>query len=385
MVHINMKNAARTIFIAKLLNFPQQTIAFIASSEHRMVNYLPIPTLEPVRTCKYSRDYMVPLNLVDEKMALTSDALLDDYLITDSKHLKERPSIFSVINSPRELVSLTLVFLGLLISACNVVGKYDDTYIYLESTAITLGFFSTFVYFAEVVSGTNISKNVRRGIVDDATVTVYAACYTAAVSWLALRTSESCPDWIIQFDSVLPFMSIGVFVFSLIAPLLTLSGDFFENDAKLSQTNSIPSYQRIVKFSRSLDVKNDSDSSDYYEPAKLSDTELLRANGLLAIGVLACVFAPDALSFALGSQTWWERVTTIHPSQKMLESSTSIFALLSVEASMLSHRVGKTGAAPFEVIVPAFVIVCSLLAILPCICALHWLGDDVSFFSFYRE
>ncbi|GFH48165.1 hypothetical protein CTEN210_04641 [Chaetoceros tenuissimus] len=382
-----MKKAARAIFIAKVLNLPQQTMGFIGTSEHRMVRRLTIPTLEPARTwtsCKGSRDNMAPLNLVDEKMATTSDALLDDYLITDSKHLTERPSIFSVINTPREFVSLTLVFVGLLISACNVVGKYDDTYVSLESTAITLGFVSTFAYFAEVVSGTNISKNVRRGIVDDATVTVYAACYTAAVSWLALRTSESCPDWIIQFDSVLPFMSIGVFLFSLIAPLLTLSGNFYESDRK-SETNSIPPYQSIVKFSRSLSIQNDNDSSDYYEPATLSDTELLRANGLLAIGVLACVFAPDALSFALGSQSWWERVTTIHPSQKMLESSTSIFALLSVEASMLSHRVGKTGAASFEVIVPAFVIVCSFLAILPCICALHWLGDDVSFFSFYRE
>ncbi len=221
-MHIHMKKAARAIFIAKFLNLPQQTIGFIGTSEHRMARYLTIPTLEPTRTwtsCNGGRDYMVPLNLIDDKMATTSsDALLDDYLITDSKHLTERPSIFSVINTPRELISLTLVFVGLLISACNVVGKYDDTYVSLESTAITLGFVSTFAYFAEVVSGANISKNVRRGIVDDATVTVYAACYTAAVSWLALRTSESCPDWIIQFDSVLPFMSISVFLFSLIAP-----------------------------------------------------------------------------------------------------------------------------------------------------------------------
>jgi len=52
---------------------------------------------------------------------------------------------------------------------------------------------------------------------------------------------------------------------------------------------------------------------------------------------------------------------------------------------MISHRVGKTGAACYRDIVPAFVVVCSVLAIVPCICAIHWLGEDVSYFSFYRE
>lgn len=105
-----------------------------------------------------------------------------------------------------------------------------------------------------------------------------------------------------------------------------------------------------------------------------------------SIGVLGCVFAPDALSFALGGQEWWDRVYALHPSQRTLESSTSlVFALFAVEASMISHRVGKTGASCYRDIVPAFVVVCSVLAILPCVFALHWLGDDVSYFSSYRE
>ena len=81
-----------------------------------------------------------------------------------------------------------------------------------------------------------------------------------------------------------------------------------------------------------------------------------------------------------------EYMYALHPSQRTLESSTSlVFALFAVEASMISHRVGKTGASCYRDIVPAFVVVCSVLAILPCVCALHWLGDDVSYFSFYRE
>ena len=63
--------------------------------------------------------------------------------------------------------------------------------------------------------------------------------------------------------------------------------------------------------------------------------------------MLGCVFAPDALSFALGGEEWWDRVYAyaLHPSQRTLESSTSlVFALFAVEASMISRRVGKTGA-----------------------------------------
>ena len=120
------------------------------------------------------------------------------------------------------------------------------------------------------------------------------------------------------------------------------------------------------------------------EAPPLSETELLRARGLLGIGVLASVFAPDCLAFALGGSDWWDRVSTLHPSQKVLESSTSLFALYANEASMIAHRCGKAGIAPFRVLVPSFAAVCFLLAILPCIAALYWLGNDISFFSFYR-
>ena len=117
----------------------------------------------------------------------------------------------------------------------------------------------------------------------------------------------------------------------------------------------------------------------------LSQTELLRARGLLFIGVLGCIFTPDALSFFLGGQDWWGRVSTAHSSQQLLESSTSLFAIFATESSMISHRVGKLGVAKYSLIVPAFAGVCFVLAVIPCICALNWLGDDVSFFSFYRE
>ena len=107
--------------------------------------------------------------------------------------------------------------------------------------------------------------------------------------------------------------------------------------------------------------------------------------GLVALGVLGAVFIPDCVAFGLGGEAWWARATTAHPAQMTLESSTSLFALFATEASMVAHRVGKVGVAPFSTIVPAFVVVCFALAIAPCAAALYWLGGDISFFSFYRD
>ena len=121
------------------------------------------------------------------------------------------------------------------------------------------------------------------------------------------------------------------------------------------------------------------------ERPELSETETLRATGLVAIGTLGAIFIPDCVAFGLGSSDWWDRVSELHPSQQTLESSTSLFALFATEASMVAHRVGKAGCAPFSTIVPAFVVVCFALAIAPCAAALYWLGGDISFFSFYRD
>ena len=52
---------------------------------------------------------------------------------------------------------------------------------------------------------------------------------------------------------------------------------------------------------------------------------------------------------------------------------------------MVAHRCGKVGVAPYTRIVPAFVAVCVVLAVAPCVAALAWLGDDISFLSFYSK
>jgi len=303
-----------------------------------------------------------------------------DYLITDSIHISEteRPSLVKFLSNPRDYLSLLLLLLGLFISICNMIGRYDSTYVLLEQTSVFVGIISTISYFFQLQSGNGISSNIRRGIVDDATIHLYAAGYIASVCWLSLRASEACPLWLQEYDCIFAWGAVVVFFFSLVAPILTLL-------ASEESTRGTCDWMVQLARGRSAVHEKSSDGEKCAPLPKLSETELLRARGLLAIGVLGCVFAPDCIAFALGGSSWWDRVCDLHHAQRALESSTSLFALFATEASMVAHRAGKAGLAPFQTIVPVFAGVCAVLAVIPCVCALYWLGQDVSFFSFYRE
>lgn len=284
-----------------------------------------------------------------------------DYLVVDSLHLPddERPSLLTVLNNPRDILALILITVAAGVSVCNILGRYSSIYSTLEFASVILGLLSGLAGLLQAATGYKINRPTdssiggkrRRGLADDANVNIYAGIYTLTVSWLALRTSTFCPEWVISLDSFLPRLAIGVFLLAAMVPAVTLF-----NPGKI------------------LD-----------DAPPLSETELLRMRGLLAIGILASIFGPDCLAFASGGREWWDRVSVLHPSQQILESSTSLFALYANEASMISHRCGRAGVAPFKTIVPSFAAVCFLLAVLPCIAALYWLGNDVSFFSFYGE
>jgi len=276
-----------------------------------------------------------------------------DYLVTDSILLRDedRPSLIDTLNNPRDMLALLLIVpVAGSVSTCNLLGLYTDLYTTLEVASVGLGIASGLAAFLQIATGYKIQNHSRRLLVNDSNVNLYAGVYALATSWLALRCSNACPEWLVDLDGVLPWACIAVFVLAAVVPAVTLF-----NPGNCLETTP-----------------------------PLSDTELLRARGLLAIGILASVFAPDCLAFGLGGSEWWDRVTVLHPSQKVLESSTSLFALYANEASMVAHRCGKAGIAPFRLLVPAFAAVCFLLAILPCIAALYWMGNDVSFFSFYR-
>ena len=264
----------------------------------------------------------------------------EDYLMTDSLALVERPTLLSSLCNPRDALASTLILIGIFFSALNVFNNYGEPYLLASTAAILFGGFSAIVGLVQVTTGYMITRHDRPGIADDAAVTMYGAIYTGSVTWLALRASEVCPLWLPSVDCALAPMAVAAFSYGVYAPISTLL--------------------------RSSDV--------------LTETELLRVRGLVAIGVLGAVFVPDCLAFAIGSQDWWVRVTSKFALQKTLESSTSLFAVFATEASMVAHRAGKVGVATYNQIVPVFVVVCFFLAILPVRCRemhLEWHFKDL--------
>jgi len=300
-----------------------------------------------------------------------------DYLITDSVDIPKnlRPSAFSSISNPRDILALPLLFAGIALSYCNILGSYDTTYENITKASIGLGAMNAMASFVQVAIGYNVNtgiESIRRGITDDPTVTLYAGLYSAAVTWQALRTCSFCPQWLSDNDVVLAWLAFAIYIYSLAAPVSTLLG---------SKTAAwLTSWRWLLEN----DTLKDGDNN-HHETPEMTETELLRARGLLATGILACVFAFDAFAFGCKGQDWWSTVISLHPSQTTLESSTALFALYAVESNMVAHRFGKAGVYPWTFIVPSACIFNLFVAIVPCLAALYWLGNDISFFSFYSD
>ena len=309
-----------------------------------------------------------------------------DFAITDSTNLDDalRPTPLEAISNPRDLLAVLLLSCGVVVSVCNITGRYDETYRLWEQLSVALGFTSFVAALIQLRTGYELSPRPRRGVIDDSCMNLYAGLYSGFVSWLALRASSFCPGWVERLDVVLPWVASLVFAFSLAAPIITLVENESVGSLDTAEENSSIS-GTITRLARRWTGLGAAEADELRIPPALSDTELFRTKGLLAIGVLGCVFVPDCISFAIGSSAWWDRVTAIHPSQRLLESSTALFALYSTEASMVATRAANKGVAEYRVMVPVFAGVCLALAIIPCACSLYWLGDDVSFFSFYRE
>lgn len=313
-----------------------------------------------------------------------------DYAITDSTFLpgELRPPLIQSISNPRDALAVLLLSCGLVVSYFNVVGDYSDAYQKWQRISIVLGLASFVAVLVQLQTGDMISARPRMGVIDDAVMNWYAGMYSGCVTWLALRTSTFCPSWVETLDGVAPWIAAAVFTFSLAAPIITLLENNNAPDGVIANITSLSATMtRFARLATSISPTSKSNGgvSRIPIPSVLSDTELFRTQGLLAIGVLGCVFVPDCVAFALGGSEWWDRVAVDFPSQRLQESSTALFALYATEASMVATRCANKGVAPYRVMVPAFAGVCLLLAIIPCVCSLYWLGDGVSFFSFYRE
>ena len=143
--------------------------------------------------------YQRPLTL--DRPRLAALRTQPDYLITDSADLENRPPVTEALANPRDGLALALLLVGGRISLANVVGAYDATYVDAERWAVVLGAASAVAAVLQLATDYNISPNRRRGIIDDATVNLFAGAYSLAVSWLALRASTACPPGLPDYDA----------------------------------------------------------------------------------------------------------------------------------------------------------------------------------------
>jgi len=332
------------------------------------------------------------LGTIEEEATLgEADFIEPDYLITDSLGLQQRPSMQSfLLGDAKNVLGVLLTTVGLLLSTRNVFGRFDESYLEFENMSYLLGITVVVLDIQlilqmmrrdarddsngdEVGLQETISPNGRCGVIDDATVHVYGATYTAAATWWSLRTSMSCPSLIGDFDHILGPLSLSIFLFSITAPLLTLIHHYTDYQSKL--------VDRILKTI--VGLARGGVTVD--QLPRLSDLEVYRATSLFVIGVIACTYAPGTLTMTLRGQDWWSRVMELHPGQSWIESTTALFGVYATQASMVAHRAGKKGVATYAQIVPAFTLLCLALTIFPTISSVYWLGDQISLVEFYGE
>ena len=196
----------------------------------------------------------------------TTTIIEPDYLITDSIEKLDRPTFYDFLSTPRNALGMSLMVVGTAVALFNVLGIYDDSYLQLEIVSVILGFANAAADF-RASPPNQISPNIRTGAVDDALVHWYAATYTASATWLALRTSFACPSLLTTFDPLLATMALGIFIFSLACPVLTLMHHF---SIRLP-VGTMRSLVGIARFPQEIP-----------DPTPiLTSTELLRAQSLL--------------------------------------------------------------------------------------------------------
>jgi len=307
-----------------------------------------------------------------------------DYMVYDTVNGTDLAVLYNFLGRPRNILALSLMAVGVAVTAWNLMGQYSgNSYLILEALVFGLAVVNGIVDGFDSLHPNKdprrgVSPNLRCGVVDDAVLHAYAALYTLGTVWLGVRTSSLCPGFLPYVDKLMGPMAASIFIFSLVAPIMTLV--YHYTDGKFG----VSPIRAVVNLARQRQQQpQQSSSQDETIIPTLSETEVLRATSLLAIGVVGCIYTPMVLSLVMKDPNWWTLVCDKYPGQSIVEPSTAMFGILATQASMLSHRAAKAGVAPVRVIVPLFTWVCLLLAVLPCACLLYWLSDSITFFELY--
>ena len=302
-----------------------------------------------------------------------------DYLVTDSLDLDddERPTITEFVTSvsPREgLLRLPFLACGTVLSLCNVLGRYEEAvYAPLVVSCVGLGLVNAVVDGAFAAP----SPNIRRGMLDDRVLQLYAAAYSASVCWLAARVYPPvCPGWLPALDGILGTATGLVFAGSLAGPALSLWSDAAPDNAWLQASQTA-----LVRFARNDPSIGGGGGGD--PPPRFTPTETLRGFGLLAIGFVACLYLPVAAYLALYGDAWWTASLAGFPDQGLLETSTALFGLIAAQANISITRAAGAGVRPLGELVGVGTTACLVLAVVPCGSALWFLRSGTTFFEHY--
>jgi len=110
---------------------------------------------------------------------------------------------------------------------------------------------------------------------------------------------------------------------------------------------------------------------------ELTSLEAYRMLGLAACGLPGVLYVVDAA-------TWWGRVAEQWPAQRPCEQTTLLCGALAVEACMLLHRLGREGVLRFRgEAVPAGVVLCVMLTLVPTAAQIYWHRSEISLWEFY--
>jgi len=329
----------------------------------------------------------------DEELLLKELGLIErDYLVTDSLNLSDddRPSVLEFmfqLSSREGYLRLPLLLSGILLSLCNIVGYYDtNSYPIIALICIVLGFCNGIADLL-LVSNQDVSNNIRRGAIDGKVLQFYAATYTLSVSWLALRVyPQICPLWLEEYDTLLGCITTSIFAGSLISPLLTIWSNYAPENKLLQKTqiNLVKLIRGGIMNSNSTAATLTTNNDDLVLLPFFTPTEQFRAIGLLAIGFVACLYVPVSTYFALYGAPWWTNSLEQYPQQGILETGTTLFGLLAAQANICITKAAMYGVQPLAKCVKVGSFATFFLAIFPCVCALYYLQDGISFFDHYN-
>jgi hypothetical protein len=257
---------------------------------------------------------------------------------------------------PRDAVSLVYLGYGMVFTAVNVVGAYDD-YETVVLVALLLGTASALAMVGDALDPPPLPAiDAAEGYVSRRTITRFGAAYMVAAMWVCFRTS---PSFAALVDARALAGAPGLHALDVAANLLAAAVFAWGVAAPVAGALAPPSSP----------------------PRTATQTLLLR--GSIAQNVIGCTFLPVVLAMALRGPLWWDAVHERWPLQTLLEPSTSTFAGLSVDAGLLFLRLAARGRLTWPQVVTLGVSSSVALAVVPCAAFLAYNDGLFDWFSLY--